>query len=59
MILFQANVTLAFLQMMTGEEKVARCFSRSPLSTRAAAAVSVVLLTLFSPPRSAQTFLGS
>lgn len=42
MMLFQANVTLAFLQMMTEEEKVARCFSRSPLSTRAAAAVSVV-----------------
>lgn len=34
-----ANVTLAFLQMMTEEEKVARCFSRSPLSTRAAAAI--------------------
>ena len=42
MILFQANITLAFLEMITAEEKVARCFSRSPLSTRAAAAVSVV-----------------
>ena len=41
-MLFQANATLAFLEKITEEDKVARCFSRSPLSTRAAAAVSLV-----------------
>lgn len=34
-----ANATLAFLEKITEEEKVARCFSRSPLSLRAAAAI--------------------
>lgn len=34
-----ANATLAFLEKITEEDKVARCFSRSPLSTRAAAAI--------------------
>lgn len=34
-----ANVTLAFLEKITEEEKVARCFSRYPLSERAAAAI--------------------
>jgi len=36
---FQANATMAFLEKITEEDKVARCFSRSPLSLRAAAAV--------------------
>ena len=36
---FQANATLALLEKITEEDKVARCFSRSPLSLRAAAAV--------------------
>lgn len=34
-----ANATLAFLEKITEEEKVARCFSRPPLSVRAAAAI--------------------
>ena len=36
---FQANTTLAVLEKITEEDKVARCFSRAPLSVRAAAAV--------------------
>ena len=43
--IFQANATLAFLEKITEEEKVARCFSRSPLSLRAAAAVCVPSLS--------------
>lgn len=34
-----ANATLAFLEKITEEDKVSRCFSRSPLSLRAAAAI--------------------
>jgi len=41
---FQANATLALLEKITEEDKVARCFSRSPLSLRAAAAVRLYSL---------------
>ncbi|KAL9975428.1 hypothetical protein ACROYT_G012589 [Oculina patagonica] len=37
--MYMANATLALLEKITQEEKVARCFSRSPLSIRAAAAI--------------------
>ena len=44
---FQANATLAFLEKITEEDKVARCFSRSPLSLRAAAAVGFLVFGFY------------